>query len=150
MGADAWRACQLGIRLLKNLGNTDFLQIGDRLVFSCLRIILWWRDVMRRWISDLVSAGFYSCPPCPWTSWPCPKLSPQQLSFIFPRPLALMWRCLCFTRQTLATLATQHFSPSMCLKSEITKRMYDRPARCDHANSHAYSPSSRLWGWALW
>ena len=86
--ADAWRACQLGIRLQKkkkkNPGNRDFLQIEDRLVFSCLRIISWWRDVTLRWISDFISVGFYSCHPCPWTRRPCPKLAAlKSLPFFF-------------------------------------------------------------------
>lgn len=82
--AEAWRACQLSIRLLKNLGNRDLPQIEDRLVFSCLRIIRWWRDVMRSWIPDLISTGFYSSHPCPWTLLPRPQLSPRQLSFVNP------------------------------------------------------------------
>lgn len=82
--ADVWRACQRGFRWPGDLGNRDFLQIGDRLVFLCLRIIPWWRDVMQRCISDRISSGFYSCQPCPWTSRPCPKLFPHHLSFTLP------------------------------------------------------------------
>lgn len=62
---------------------------------------------------------------------PCPKLSPQQLSFLYPTLLLP-----CFAHHFLTTLATQQFSLSMCSRWEITKLMYDRRSRCDHANSH--------------
>lgn len=80
-----------GVRLLTNLGSGDFLLIAESLVFSCLGIIRWWRDIMRRWIPDPISAGYYRCHPCPWLlslvlNYPL-KLPPPFSLFFWPPPL---------------------------------------------------------------
>lgn len=107
--AQTRRVCRLGVRLLTNLGSGDFLVILESLVFSCLGIIRWWRDIM-------VDSWSYLCwvlqmPPLPLTSRPCPKLSPRAFPFC-ELPLPVPTGChLCFTHHFLTSTATQHFSP---------------------------------------
>lgn len=131
MWADAWRACQLGIRRLKNLGNKDFLQIGDRLVFSCLRIILWWSDVMLSWIFDYFFPRWFL------------QMLPLPLDFMGP-----ILNCYLNTFFLVYSPNLRHpFHLTLCsfsyvLNLESTRLLYDRPTGREHASSLAYFPRS--------
>lgn len=98
--------------LLTNLQSGDFPLIEESLVFSCVGIIRWWRDIMRRWIPDPVSSGYYSRHPCPWLlslvlNYPL-KLSLFFFVSLLPGPTGCH---LCFTHHFITSTATQHFSP---------------------------------------
>lgn len=143
--ADAWRACQLGIRRLKNLGNRDFLQIGDRLVFSCLEDYTMMKGRHGEVDFWSYSRRVVQLPPLPLDSLAWSQTFPSTTSLSLPGHLAPKWLCLYFTHQTLATLL-----PFCVFEICDNRTMYDSLARCDHANSHANSPGSQLCGQALW
>lgn len=138
--AQAERVCRLGIRLLTNLGSGDFLVIAESLVFSCLGIIRWWRDIMRRWIPDPISAGYYRCHPCPWL--PSLVLNyPLKLSLFFfepPPPFLFPQGVICASHTISSPALPLNTSPpsmcltSMCLTSE-PEIVCDKHTWCDHA-----------------